>query len=277
MQELTLYFNERCLQADAPGNASQIIGDWITVVEAIIGLRREMQSDCKLGFVQGDWMADSWGIPFGERVRQQLGSSRDRWRHIASKIKALTPLVNTDQSLREIVWENDTAIGMTAADMAAQIWRHGWVMSLSTDNKAWAKTTIAAHRHRIDESGQMHEEECLVENIAALEHVQHWRHDLYDWGATLAQSGVLDEVAGNRVVMYSAPLEHNPPHVHLLEGKQGNRTYAKYLIETGFRETGKPTFDREMKAWLATYKDQLLRSWHRCQRELHPFQLEKVK
>jgi hypothetical protein len=68
--------------------------------------------------------------------------------------------------------------------------------------------------------------------------------------------------------------QYTPDFLHLLD--QGSRnSLAKYRIDVFERPEGPPTWDTEMKAWVTQYRDQLLRSWTRCQQGGFPFELEK--
>lgn len=275
MQFLTLYFNEICLVDSHPANLDKSIDDFMDVMESVIALRLEMQSDCVFGFLSDSLHADCWGRPLISRLSSHAQSKKDRWRRIQSRIKPLDFLPGSLPI--EVNFQGHVAKGMTLAALCANVSQKSWVLSIIAQQKLWAQLKIEVDYSILDENANIHIGKCEIGNLSQPKHIDQWKDDLLDWGASPNESSVLDHLEGRPIVMYLAPLEHNPPHIHLLESRSGNQTYAKYRIDDGVREKGKPTFDAQMKEWINTYKDQLLRSWHRCQRELHPFELKKVE
>ncbi len=270
MPTLTLYFNERCL-VTLPHNEAELFANldgFITAIEAVIKLR----PDCQIGFIEGDWQADCHGQPLAQRIKQRLIHAKTRYQLLLKKIRSLP---RDDMPLEhETYFQGDTALGFTLADLAAKEWGHGWAISVA--NGYWREPTIPAQRIILLENGDITEPQaCQIDHLSNHLHAQSWHDDLLDWGAIVAQSSTLDMLGSHPIVMYSAPLEHNPPHVHLLESSTSRRTLAKFRIEDFVREKGEPNWDAAMKIWLETYRAQLLCSWERCQRGGHPYRLEK--
>lgn len=161
------------------------------------------------------------------------------------------------------------------ADMAADEWNHGWAVSLSLPNSPWLQHTVAAQRFVLNDQGNLDgPTECVVGHLSSSYHVQHWQAEILDWGSTIAPSCELAVINGHPVVMFPGPLEHGPPHVHLLESRVSHRTLAKYRIDQFERPKGPPVWDAEMKAWITEHRERLLQSWNRCQRGGHPYALE---
>jgi Domain of unknown function (DUF4160) len=269
MQILTLYFNELCLNNPPSGAALfKHIDDFIASIEAAIMLR----PDCQLGFIEGDWRADCNGQPLAERIKQQLSNNRSRYQRLLPKIKNLHR--NEIPLEREIQYQGTFAIGLTLADLAAHQCAHGWAISVANGSQ-WSEHQISAERYILSENGDMDAPDgCYIKHLSKSDHLDSWRTQLQDWGAVIAQSCTLDMLGSHPIVMYPAPKEHNPPHVHLLSS-DSSYTLAKFRIADFVREEGKPNWDAAMKIWLKTYQTQLLKSWERCQRGGHPYKLEK--
>lgn len=274
MEALVLYFNELCLfkelnEPDRDDQWAQCVEGFVQVIERILAIRAE----CRIAFGPGTWHADCGGNSLCERIRQGLSGSKDRYRRLLMKIKQL-PKDNIELG-REIRFSGHTTVGLTLADMAANEWFHGWAISLSFPNSSWLAPELATQRFTLTEKGELDgPTDCTVGHLSSLDHVLRWHIEIQDWGATVAQSSVLDMIEGHPIVMYSAPLEHEPPHVHLLESPNSHQTLAKYRIDVFERPKGPPKWDAVMKIWVSTHREQLLRSWKRCQRGGHPYVLE---
>jgi hypothetical protein len=175
----------------------------------------------------------------------------------------------------EVSVSNECGLGLTLADLASNLWGQGWAISIPVPNSPWLQSTIAAEKFLLNDRAELEgPTECEVDHLSTGVHVQYWQDNLRDWGATVAASSELAVLDGHPVVMYPAPLEHGPAHVHLLEGRGHHKTIAKYEIDEFRRYLGEPTWDAQMKEWVTTYRDQLMRSWERCQRGGHPYVLE---
>lgn len=248
-------------------------------LEALDNLAKALDSafalrhDCRLGFPPDCWNADCGGLPLAQRFRNSL--SKERYLRVLARAVHLS---GGDLDLaREVRFQGAASVSMTCADMAAARAGRGWVASLAANNSHWQVHTLQGARTVLQDSGESTgPDPCEIGNLAAESHVQHWRSDLLDWGRTVAASAHLADVAGHPVVMYSAPLEHGPPHVHLLESRNAPRTLAKYRIDVFERAKGPPHWDAEMREWVADYQDQLLQSWQRCQAGGHPYALVRV-
>lgn len=263
MKSLTIYFNEKSLQG------SLTTADWSMEAEYLFHVLNDLlqlRNDCFIAFID-----DSWRASCGDRsLANQFGRLGDRHRTKYQRFLLRVKKIKKDvQVLSEITWQMQTADGLTLAGLDAS-----WCFGISKSHSDWLLSGIPAQLNEIDEFGNLQSTALDVKNITTQGHLSVWTNDIDDWGATVAASSVLDSLKGHSVVMYSAPLEHNPPHVHVLH-KNSGATLAKYRIEDGVLECGMPTLDAEMRVWLTTYRGQLLRSWVRCQRGGHPYQLEK--
>ena len=271
MSALILYLNElslsneqamavdKSLWREAFWNLASAIDDAFSV-----------RIDCKLAFPPNSWNAECGESTVAECFR--LALSKERYLRV---LKRTTHLSFEEIDLaREVHFGGVPAVGMVLADIAASEFGGGWVVSLSRTGSPWHALALNATRTVLDESGNaVGPDPCEIANIASAEHVNHWRVSLTDWGHTVSASAHLADVAGHPVVMYSAPLEHGPPHVHLLESRSSPRTLAKFRIDVFERPKGPPHWDAEMAAWVELHKEQLLRSWKRCQAGGHPYKL----
>jgi hypothetical protein len=169
-----------------------------------------------------------------------------------------------------VYWNEESAHGLTLAEAI-----QSWAVSLFLDDTVWTQPSVTAQRYELDESsGNLNgPTPSAIRHLSDTSHAQHWATEIRDWGAIVAQSCVLDKIKGLSVVMYQGPKEHNPPHVHLLDKQSGN-SLAKYRIDVFERPKGPPTWDAEMKVWVTRYREQLLKSWARCQQGGLPFEIE---
>jgi hypothetical protein len=271
MKTLTLYFNELCMTAKASPaphdvHARKQLDTFLQTIEATIKIR----SDCEIGFVDGCLDADCDGLPLLLQIKN--ARTKDKYRRLLPKIKRLSSQGHAWD--HEILYQGRSAIGLTLADWDGVEWGNGWAVSLISGNSEWNDHTVSAHRNTFNQE-EFIESACDIGHLSTAAHVELWEGAIRDWGAVIAQSGTLDMLGSHPIVMYSAPLEHNPPHVHLLESKNDHRTIAKFRIEDFVREKGEPDWDIDMKEWLQTHQPQLLRSWERCQRGGHPYKLVK--
>lgn len=264
MQPLVIYFNEQCLK-DTP-----VEYHWATGVQKLCGVFDavfELRPEAQVAIPAGQWQENLGGRPFYERLKRAY-PNRDQYRRLLAKIKRLedadVPL------LREVHWGNHWAHGLTLAEL-----NQSWAVSFFLDGTAWRQASITAQHYVLDEaSGSLEGPAPLdIKHLSETSHKTHWETDLRDWGAVVAASCVLYKIKGHPVVMYQGPKEHNPPHVHLLDKQSGN-SLAKYHIDVFERPKGPPTWDAEMKEWVALYRDQLLKSWSRCQQGGLPFEIE---
>ncbi len=272
MESLVIYFNELCLQKSQdklikPPQWELYVKNFVDTVEATIAIR----PDCRIGFSYNIWHADCGGMAFSERIRLGLAGTKDRYRRLLAKIKQIDNI----ELARDVQFKGTPAMGLIFADLAANAWSHGWVVSLAIPNSPWIMPKLPVQRWLLDDTGMITgPSDCEVGNLSKMDHVQHWSAEIQDWGSVIASSSFLGLLDGHPIVMYSAPLEHEPPHLHLLESVNYHRTLAKYEIEPFARPWGPDTWDSSMRAWISDYKEQLLRSWKRCQRGGHPYELE---
>lgn len=263
MQSITIYFNERCTENIPIGFQWD---DCIKNLSCVIENFLEMRNDAKIALPHGQWLADCGGLHFYERLKN-VHPNREKYRKIVSKFRTLT---ETDlQLMQETLWDNQPAHGLNLADSI-----NSWAVILSIAGSAWINHRIEANRHSLDADGNITPPILIdIRNLSSKDHALHWAEKILDWGLTPLPSCVLDKINGHPIVMYQGPLEHNPPHVHLLD--QGSRkSLAKYRIDIFERPQGPPDWDSEMEIWISRYRDQLLRSWIRCQRGGFPYKIE---
>lgn len=263
MKPLAIYFNEKSLC----GTLTQ--PDWSQGVEALFDVLNGFlaeRPDGDIVFTHDSWNSTCGDRPLAAQFEKMKSGNRTRYQKFRLKVRRISRDAQLDQ---EVFWRDETAEGLTLAAV-----HDSWCFSIAAAHADWAMHQIQARCDVMDESGNLSSTACTVKNLANQAHLAAWKTLIQDWGLTVAASSVLDSLKGHDVVMYSFPREHNPPHVHVLH-KGSGETLAKYRIEDGMREDGKPTLDAEMRVWLACYKDQLLRSWKRCERGGHPYQLNK--
>ena len=272
METLVLYFNELCLVAGnealheeagwAEGTAA-----FAKAIERAFALR----SDAQIAFSPGTWNADCGGRPFSSRLREHL--IKDRYGLL---LKRSLQLSDSDLPLeQEVRFGGRPSLGLTLAYLEVDEWGYGWALSIGGQGSPWDTHSLSLDLYVLTDTGDLlGPNACELGNLSRIAHVEHWRSELMDWGAVVATSCQLDEIAGHPVVMYPAPREHGPPHVHMLDSRTSRQTLAKYRIDIFGRPKGPPDWDAEMKEWITTYREQLLRSWDRCQRGKRPLALE---
>jgi hypothetical protein len=264
MQPLVIYFNEQCL-SDTPEDYHWETG--VRKLSSVIDDFFKLRTDAHIAFPAGQWQADCGGLHFYERLKNAY-PNKDKYRRLLPKIQSLA---NSDvQLLHEVYWGGISAHGLTLAEAI-----QSWAVSLFLDDTVWTQPSINAQRYELDESSGnlIGPTSSNIRHLSDISHPLHWATEIRDWGAIVAQSCILDKINGLPVVMYQGPKEHNPPHVHLLDKQSGN-SLAKYRIDVFERAKGPPTWDAEMKAWVIRYREQLLKSWARCQQGGLPFEIE---
>jgi hypothetical protein len=270
MSELLIYLNERCFPVCCSDDAA--LSEGLKTMIATFEKAMERNGGAKIGVLRQHWHGSDGQRSLSEQIRKALSSEKTRYQRFLKKIQFVTSY--QFDGAHEIHYENSTAIGLGLADLDASKWRHGWALSYGRDEEKWRKTLLPAERYLLDSSGAITgPTHCEICNLAEPDHVETWDQQLRDWGEVVAPSCVLDHMKGHPIVMYPGPLEHNPPHVHLRRSANHSGDIAKYRILDGIRETGLPTLDCEMKAWITIHRDHLLKSWERCQRGGHPYQL----
>jgi len=135
----------------------------------------------------------------------------------------------------------------------------------------WFGPSVTAKEMYVNEQGVLLEFNCDIKHFSCIEHVKHWGQSLVDWGKQISQTSRVGDVAGYLILMYSAPLEHGLPHVHVVEGRT-QKTIAKYRVDQFERMEGRrPDLDSAMQIWIGEHKDLLLSSWARCMKGGHPY------
>jgi|GEM_PF-3014601 hypothetical protein len=203
---------------------------------------------------------------------------KDQYRQVLAGLRPLEPAqIAAALGSRDVRLGGVTCIGATLADLCATEHSIGWIFSVQGKGDTYDVVGVSAERYDLDESGAMvGPQKFELPNVACQEHAAHWRNALHDFGTAISVSARIDEIDGRPIVMYSAPAEHGPPHVHVLYGRHSSETFAKYRFDVFGRELGPPKYDTEMRAWVARNRLQLMRSWDRCQRGLKPFQIGGV-
>lgn len=205
-------------------------------------------------------------------------SPKDQYRRLLAGLRSLDESqISAAHGFRDVRLNGVTSVGATLADICACENSIGWVFSLQGENELYDETEITAERYKLDDEGNLiGPQKCSLPNVASSVHVNYWRDAIHDFGNAIAASARIDEIDGRPIVMYSAPAEHGPPHVHILHGRQSSDTFAKYRFDVFGREKGPPKYDAEMRAWVAHNREHLMRSWDRCQRGLKPFEIDEV-
>jgi hypothetical protein len=272
METLAIYFNELSIDFDSfPRPASFQWRRSILGMAATIEATAALRQDAVIVFINESWHLDCDGVPFSERFRSELVSSRDRYRQILRRIKK----VDRFELDRQVSLQKKSAIGLMFSELAALEWAHGWAISLASGNSLWLENSLNVTVDSLDEYGNLNEPvEFQICQLSAVAHVESWKDLIQDWGAIIGNSSHLAMLDEHPIVMYSAPLEHEPPHIHLLESVNSHNTLAKFEINPFNRPKGPPTWDSRMRPWIELHKDQLLTSWLRCQRGGHPFALK---
>ncbi len=269
MKPLAIYFNEISLH----GELTDL--EWSRSAEELFHVLNDflqLRSDGEIIFIDDILHSICGNLPLIGHFGKLKEKHKTKYQRFLSRIKLRKIAM---QLQHEVRWRHQTTDNQSSNGLTQAALNNSWCFSMTYTHSDWLLEKISAQYDSMDESAHISSIACEVNNLASHTHLSVWQTAIEDWGRSIATSSVLDSLKGHAVVMYSAPLEHNPPHVHVLHKGSGD-TLAKYRIEDGAREDGKPTLDAEMRMWLTQYKDQLLRSWERCQRGGHPYQLHKI-
>lgn len=268
MQPLFLYFNELCLNM---GAAQAVPNSGLSECASLFDEFFSVRADGFVAFPPNTWNENCGDVPLRVQLSRHL--SKDQYRRLLTRVKQVSDAEIPLE--REVFVSNERGLGLTLADLAGNLWGQGWAISVPVPGSAWLDHKVTAQRFALNDQAELEgPTTCDVDHLSRDVHVKHWQEDLRDWGATISPSSELAQLDGHPIVMYSAPLEHGPAHVHLLEGRGHHKTIAKYEIEQFCRYMGEPTWDVQMKEWVNSNREQLLRSWDRCQRGGHPYALE---
>lgn len=270
--EFTLYFNEisvnfHIFPKDPATSWNQCISGLIDLFENV----KKIRPETRIAFPSNSWHADCDGIPLSERIRVELSSAKDRYRQFLMRVKRVEE-IKLD---REVSFLGNIALGLQYTELSVLNWKNGWAISLPTKNTHWNSDFLSVDVQWLMADGSL---TSPIQN--KIGHISHPTHitpsttDIEDWGLTVSASSFLTLLDGHPVVMYSAPLEHEPPHLHLLESPSDHRTIAKFEIDPFKRVKGIDSHDSRVRSFVDTYKMQLLHSWKRCQRGGHPYVLQ---
>ncbi|WP_460140480.1 DUF4160 domain-containing protein [Pseudomonas sp. S2_E01] len=272
MEKLNFFFNELCVehledQEISEAHWNQSVSQFVDTALTIF----EHRPDGMLAVPEGTMNKACGGKILLSRIRENTGSQKDKYRKILSRITTLSPDFNLTQEVRH---SNNPGNALTLADFISSLHGHGWAISLQLPNQTWELKEINAQRFTLNDTGDFNDPvDCSIDHISKTSHINDWITEIQDWGKVISNSSVLDSLNEHPIVMYSGPLEHNPPHVHLLQSRNSPTTLAKYNIDPFERSKGDHRWDTEMKAWIDKYRDQLLQSWVRCQTGKHPYEL----
>lgn len=274
METLELYFNELSINfEDFPRPANFQWRESILNMTAAFEATTKLRNDAVIVFMNGSWHINCDGLPFSVRFKEELRCSRDRYRQILSRIRNPERL----ESDRQVRLVDKVAIGLMYSEIASKNWDQGWAISLPSGNALWRNKSLPITIETLDEKGELNNPvEYHVCHISEVVHVDAWAAQIQDWGSIVGNSSHLAMLDEHPIVMYSSPLEHEPPHVHLLQSVNSHHTLAKFEIEPFNRPKGPPTWDSRMRKWIELHKDQLLSSWRRCQRGGHPYVLNSL-
>ncbi|MGE0356026.1 MAG: DUF4160 domain-containing protein [Burkholderiales bacterium] len=145
-----------------------------------------------------------------------------------------------------------------------------WAFSFPVTNSSWLNYVITASQHQLN-GDDVVESNVEVRNLSQEGHATYWGAQLAEYGRTVAATNVIAEHDGYLVVMY--PHDHSPPHFHLVDSMHERRTIAKFRFDMFERLEGPPQWDAHFRQWVETHRDELQRSWARCVRGGHPFQI----
>jgi hypothetical protein len=272
MDNFTLYFNELSVNFKIfPKNPS---APWEQCISELIKLFEEakkIRPETRIAFPSSSWHADCDGVALSERIRVELSSAKDRYRQFLSRVKRVDE-ISLD---REVSFLGNLSQGLQYTELSVLNWKSGWAISLPTKNTHWDLDFLNVDVQWLDENGSLIAPiKNKIGHIAHADHIASSVTEIEDWGLAISASSFLTLLDGHPIVMYSAPLEHEPPHLHLLESPSDHRTIAKFEIDPFKRIKGADDHDSRVKNFVDTYKSQLLHSWKRCQRGGHPYVLK---
>ncbi len=104
-----------------------------------------------------------------------------------------------------------------------------------------------------------------IRNLSAPAHVEQHRAILTNYGRTISASSLVFEGGGFFIRMYA--YDHNPPHFHVLLRRDTSESQAECAIQTLDILSGHlpPTFQRPVREWATTHRNDLMLNWERCQ------------
>ena len=260
MRPLTLYFNELSLPAGEPPEPMEL--RWKSNASVLfLGLRQvsRYQSKVAIAFLPQYWNAVYGAKTLSVWLSEWLG--RDQYRWLLSRLRHDYP---TENEISDVYFNSKKSVGMTRAHLA-----RSWAFSFPIVNSPWVSPFISATEWYLDGDSVVGRA-CTVMHLANEAHATHWQYDLCDWGEVLANENIIGELEGYLIEMY--PLDHGYLDVHLID-PQLLTTIAKYRVDCFERLEGPPYWDKNMRSWITTHQDQLLRSWARCKRGGHPYRI----
>ena len=267
MELNTLFFNDLSAEdagnTTPPGNCIYAIRSFSDVATNSLKAKRELS----FGFPNDILHREIHNKSLLQHLKDSM--QRSAFGLLMSKIKYFDA---TETPLHIQIRHQDRAsTGILFAAISLQATSFGCVISIDVENK-WSTPLIEVNLDELTPEGVDSKKQTIA-NISCNDHIEQWRDSLLDWGAQIATNWKVWELNGMPVVMYPGPLEHPPPHVHLLDPNGSRRTVAKYLVEPFERAKGSNKWDSEMRDFIEQNRESLLRSWELCQRGKKPIAL----
>ncbi len=270
MQPLSLYYNE---QSSPPPNLTHgESAEWRTWALTLYSCIREMhklQPGAKVNFPKDSLHALCNARPLSVCMKEWLGEQQYYWFLI--KLGISDP---RNEEIIDIYLDGKKAVGLTYAHLAGS-----WTVSFPVNDSPWISPSIAAIEYSTS-GGDVISKDCLIKNLAQVDHVNHWGKQLSDWGLEIAESNIIGKLGELLIVMY--PLEHGHPHVHLVDNQlydinNHRKTLAKYRVDCFERMEGRPQWDGQMREWIENNREKLIRGWKRGKQGGHPYIIDDDK
>ncbi len=273
MSKYTLYFNELSLH---PSFLRNLGNHWqaaaLNFYETIFQIKNS-SSDFSIGILPGLLETLIGEKPFRAQISSNL--TKTQYLHLLAKFR---PIGISEQALcHEAIFVNLSATGLLLARLSGLNGHGCWATSFMLPETPWNQRSLEIEMFSLGDQGEISNCSAVaINHLASPAHVESWRRELLDWGKEVLSSCEIDMLNEHPIAMYSGPLEHGPPHVHLLSSRSDHKTIAKYRIDTFERQKGPPNWDTQMREWVLKYQAQLLISWCRCQEGGRPYALDKA-
>jgi hypothetical protein len=271
-QRFLIFWNELSFIKQGSGFQTEESGEWrsralqsFEALKAIFTLRE----DCRFIVVRGSLNLSIGERPLQSWLEEWLG--KDRVRKLKGKLIAIDSLEKLNPIHEfdcEISCQEQRGEGLTRAYVL-----QSWVWSIGSAAALCHENTISANKTLISSTLA---ETVAIPNLACEQHVNYWRADLESWGNEISPSSVIAKVGEYQVVMY--PFDHWPPHIHVSPHSDPG-TYFRYRIDEfkllppvwKARPNG---LDSQIERWIDDNREDLMRSWQRCERGDMPLKLK---
>ena len=227
-----------------------------------------LKGDLRVGIVDDALYLDISGQCVHDHLKRLM--QRTAFNLLMKKIKSLDS--RTAPLDLEARCNNEKSVEALFATISLRKTGFGCMLGVGI-NDNWTKDVISVDFSELTDN-DINFTSIDMPNVSNVAHVERWRDRIIDWGATIARSWKIWELDGMPVVMYPGPLEHPPPHIHLLDPNGSRKTIAKYLIQPFERPKGPHTWDARMRVFIEDNRDSLLRSWELCQKGMKPISLQ---